>query len=66
MTDKKIITIVGATGQQGGGVVEEILSNKEANKLFKVRAVTRDKKKPSAKKLEERGCEVVQVCVPFH
>ena len=37
-TDKKVIAVVGATGQQGGGVVRAL----QAGKQFKVRALTRN------------------------
>jgi uncharacterized protein YbjT (DUF2867 family) len=37
-TNKKIIAVVGATGQQGGGVVRAL----QAGKQFKVRALTRN------------------------
>src|SRR6476659_9791473 len=35
---KKLIAVIGATGQQGGGVVRAL----QANGQFKVRALTRD------------------------
>jgi uncharacterized protein YbjT (DUF2867 family) len=37
-TNKKLIAVVGATGQQGGAVVRAL----QANKQFKVRALTRN------------------------
>src|SRR5260221_14434875 len=37
-TDKKLIAVVGATGQQGGAVVRAL----QADKQFKVRALTRN------------------------
>src|SRR6201981_303291 len=37
-TDKKLIAVVGATGQQGGGVVRAL----QARGQFRVRALTRD------------------------
>lgn len=54
---KKIITIFGATGAQGGGLAHAILSDK--NSEFAVRAVTRDPNSDKAKKLAEMGAEVV-------
>lgn len=56
---KKIITVFGATGGQGGSVVTAILSNTKAAAQFQIRAVTRDVSKPSAKALTDQGCEVV-------
>src|SRR5260370_16725363 len=37
-TDEKLIAVVGATGQQGGGVVRDL----QAGAQFKVRALTRN------------------------
>ena len=50
-TNKKPIAVVGATGQQGGAVVRSL----QADKQFKVRALTRNPAKHS-----ELGDEVVQ------
>jgi len=54
---KKIITVIGATGAQGGGVVRAILN--DPNSEFSVRAVTRDVTSDKAKELERLGAEVV-------
>ena len=54
---KKIITVFGATGAQGGGLAHAILSDK--NSEFAVRAVTRDPSSDKAKKLADMGAEVV-------
>jgi uncharacterized protein YbjT (DUF2867 family) len=54
---KKIITIFGATGAQGGGLAHAILSDK--NSEFAVRAVTRDPSSDKAKKLADLGAEIV-------
>jgi uncharacterized protein YbjT (DUF2867 family) len=58
MTDKKIIAVVGATGQQGGGLVRAILDDPD-NK-FAVRALTRNPDSPAAQALASRGAEVVR------
>ncbi|KAL7944933.1 hypothetical protein V8C42DRAFT_324121 [Trichoderma barbatum] len=55
----KIITVFGATGNQGGSVVEAILADSVLSKEFKIRGVTRDVNKPAAKKLASKGVEVV-------
>ena len=39
--DRKLIAVIGATGQQGGGVVRAL----QADGRFKVRALTRDPSK---------------------
>ncbi|MBI2731024.1 MAG: NmrA/HSCARG family protein [Sphingobacteriales bacterium] len=58
MSQKKIITIFGATGAQGGGLARAILNDK--NSEFAVRAVTRDPNSDKAKALAALGAEVVQ------
>ena len=57
MSTKKIITIFGATGAQGGGLANAILD--DANSEFQVRAVTRDANSDKAKELAAKGAEVV-------
>ncbi|XP_068102560.1 nmrA-like family domain-containing protein 1 [Hyperolius riggenbachi] len=55
MAGKKIITVLGATGAQGGSVASALLKDCS----FAVRAVTRDVSKPAAEKLRKAGAEVV-------
>jgi len=57
MSQKKIITVFGATGAQGGGLVRAILQDK--NSEFAVRAVTRDIQSDKAKEFAQMGAEVV-------
>ncbi|KAG0044179.1 hypothetical protein BGZ83_010577 [Gryganskiella cystojenkinii] len=57
---KQIIVVFGATGNQGGSVVDTFLEDPELSKKYQVRAVTRDVSKPDAKALQKRGAEVVQ------
>jgi uncharacterized protein YbjT (DUF2867 family) len=57
MSTKKIITVFGATGAQGGGLVRAILNDKSSP--FAVRAVTRDINSDKAKELAGLGAEVV-------
>jgi uncharacterized protein YbjT (DUF2867 family) len=57
MAGKKIITVFGATGAQGGGLVRAILNDPEGE--FAVRAVTRDPSSEKAKALASSGAEVV-------
>ncbi|WP_215225721.1 NmrA/HSCARG family protein [Echinicola shivajiensis] len=61
MSDKKIITIMGATGAQGGGLARAILN--DPNSEFAVRAVTRNKNSDKAKALSDLGAEVVEADV---
>lgn len=57
MAGKKIITVFGATGAQGGGLVRAIMQDK--NSEFTARAVTRDINSDKAKELAQMGAEVV-------
>lgn len=49
----KLITVVGATGNQGSGVVAALLSNPD----FKVRAITTDPQSTRAKQLLDKHSE---------
>ncbi len=55
---KKIITVFGATGAQGGGLARAILN--DSNSEFAVRAVTRDSNSDKAKALAAMGAEIVE------
>ncbi|KAA8916607.1 hypothetical protein TRICI_001233 [Trichomonascus ciferrii] len=57
---KKVLGVIGATGQQGGSVVDFVLNDPQLKDQYIVRAFTRDTSKPSAKALADKGCEVVQ------
>ncbi len=57
MADKKIIAVVGATGEQGGGLVRAITS--DPNGEFAARALTRNPDSDAAKALAALGAEVV-------
>ncbi len=57
MAGTKIITVFGATGAQGGGLVRAIARDKSGE--FTARAVTRDPKSEKAKALAALGAEVV-------
>ena len=56
MADKKTITVVGATGAQGNGLVRAILNDPSGG--FAARAMTRDTKSDKAKELEQLGLEL--------
>lgn len=58
MTDKKLIAVVGATGSQGGGLVQAILADPEQR--FAVRALTRNAQSEKSKALVAAGAEVVE------
>ena len=57
MSTKKIITVFGATGAQGGGLVRAIAADPDGE--FSVRAVTREVNSDKAKVLAGLGAEVV-------
>ncbi|WP_326950984.1 NmrA/HSCARG family protein [Amycolatopsis sp. NBC_01307] len=57
MTEQKIIAVVGATGQQGGGVARAILDDPAGR--FALRAITRRPGSDAAQALAARGAEVV-------
>ncbi|RFU77228.1 hypothetical protein TARUN_5009 [Trichoderma arundinaceum] len=58
MATKKIVTVVGATGAQGGSVVDYLLKSKPQE--YTIRAITRSPESISAKALACRGVQVVQ------
>lgn len=57
MSQEKIIAVVGATGAQGGGLVDAILKDPAGG--FRVRVITRDTGADKAQALAARGAEVV-------
>ena len=61
----KLITVFGATGNQGGSVVRAIQDDATLSKEFKIRAVTRDVSKPAAKALASKDVEVVAVSLCY-
>ena len=61
MAERKIIAVVGATGAQGGGLVQAILADRDGG--FTVRALTRDPSSKGARALADRGAEVVRADV---
>jgi len=58
MEQKKIIAVVGATGAQGGAVVNALLNDPSGE--FAVRAITRNSNSDKAKALASMGAEVIQ------
>ena len=54
---KKTIAVIGATGAQGGGLVEAILADRSGE--FAVRAITRKPDGEKGRELAARGAEVV-------
>ncbi|MFB1294404.1 NmrA/HSCARG family protein [Mycobacterium sp. pW049] len=54
----RTLAVVGATGSQGGGLVEAVRSN--ADSPFQVRALTRNRQSPQAQALAAGGTDVVE------
>jgi hypothetical protein len=55
---RKLVVVLGATGAQGNPITKYLLQH--SAHLFRVRAVTRDSKKPAAQELESLGAEIVE------
>lgn len=55
---KRLVTIFGATGNQGGAVVSTILSHPALSKQFAVRGITRNTSSPKAQALASKGVEL--------
>ncbi|CAG7996022.1 unnamed protein product [Penicillium salamii] len=55
----KLITVFGATGQQGGAVIRTILQDETLSKEFRIRGISRDTSKPAAQALLKHGVELV-------
>lgn len=58
---KRIITVFGATGKQGGSVVKKFLEDPKLQPEWSIRGVTRDVSSASAKALTAKGVEMVTV-----
>jgi uncharacterized protein YbjT (DUF2867 family) len=57
----KVFVIFGATGQQGGAIIDFILQHETFSKEFSLRGITRNASKPQAIQLKARGVEVIEV-----
>lgn len=63
---KKVVTVFGATGNQGGAVVSTLLSNPTLSQQFAVRAITRNTSSPKAQSLASKGVELVSADMNNH
>lgn len=57
----KVITVFGATGNQGGSVIKAILADPAISNEFKIRGITRDASKSAAQALVKQGVEMKSV-----
>lgn len=51
----KILTVFGANGQQGGGLIAYLLKHPILSLIYKLHGVNRDPSKPAAAALKKRG-----------
>jgi uncharacterized protein YbjT (DUF2867 family) len=63
MASKKLLTILGATGNQGGSVIDVVLANPEFQQKYRLRGVTRNASSASAQELTKKGVEMVSASV---
>ncbi|EED23206.1 hscarg dehydrogenase, putative [Talaromyces stipitatus ATCC 10500] len=59
----KILVVFGATGNQGGSVINAVLADPALKDQYRIRAITRNASKPAAVALREKGVEVVEADV---
>jgi hypothetical protein len=60
MASKKIITVFGATGNQGSSVIDTVFAHPDISAKYQLRGVTRSKNGPKAQTLATRGVEMVE------
>ena len=58
---QQLLTVFGATGNQGGSLIAHVLQHPVLSKKYKLRGITRDVNKPAAVALKEKSVEVVRV-----
>ena len=56
--DAPLVVVCGATGTQGGSVINALA---ESDRAYRLRGLTRDRTKAAAAQLAARGVEMVQV-----
>ncbi|KAK4946079.1 hypothetical protein LTR10_014881 [Elasticomyces elasticus] len=56
----KVLAVLGATGNQGGSIVDFVLNDTQLSKEYKVRGITRDPSSESALLLKQKGVEVIR------
>ena len=60
MSSKKILTIFGSTGNQGGSIIDAVLARPYLQEKWALRGVTRDPNSGKSKALAEKGVEMVK------
>ncbi|KAF2006333.1 NAD(P)-binding protein [Amniculicola lignicola CBS 123094] len=59
MSNKKLLVLFGATGNQGGSTAHFVLDDPTLAKQYAVRAITRDINNSKAQELQKKGAELV-------
>ena len=59
MTGSRILTIFGATGNQGGSVIDVILASNDLRQKYSLRGITRNASTSHAQSLVDKGVEMV-------
>lgn len=57
----KLLVVFGSTGQQGGALIDHVLSTPSLSSEFTIRGTTRDASKATARALQDKGVEIVEV-----
>ena len=60
-TMAKLLTVFGATGQQGGALIRYVVKTPSLSSAFTLRGVTRDASKAASIALKDLGVEMVEV-----
>ena len=63
MSSSKLLTIFGSTGNQGGSVIDLVLSRPELQQKYRLRGITRNASSASAKSLAQKSVEMVSANV---
>lgn len=63
MSYKRLITVFGATGNQGGSIVQTFLNDSKLKKEWSIRGVSRNVDSDSSRKLAAQGVEMVRVSI---
>ncbi|KAK6855399.1 NmrA family transcriptional regulator [Apiospora arundinis] len=56
----KLLVVFGSTGQQGGALIDHVLSTPSLSSEFTIRGTTRDASKATARALKDKGVEIVE------
>ncbi|KAF2236091.1 NAD(P)-binding protein [Viridothelium virens] len=63
MSSQKLLTIFGSTGNQGGSVIDLILSDPELQQKYRLRGISRNASSDSAQNLGRKGVEMISANV---